>query len=155
MARCSSLCDLTPPALGFVISSCQDLLIGSPQAELTQRLYIGKLSINWPQSVFHHWKSKISGLNELLIYFNINGNLSMEGYNSPPKNETKWKKKKLHKWIKMPQRNNKIIVGLHFLGSGHTAHNSPLICLYKNYNMKKNASLNSPSPSMTVVCLCS
>lgn len=33
---CSSLCDLTPPALGFVISYCQDLLIGSPQAELTQ-----------------------------------------------------------------------------------------------------------------------
>lgn len=43
---CSSLCDLTPPALAFVISSCQDLLIGSPQAELSQRLYIGKLSIN-------------------------------------------------------------------------------------------------------------
>lgn len=38
MVRCSSFCDLTPPALGFVISSCLDLLIGSPQAVFTQRL---------------------------------------------------------------------------------------------------------------------
>lgn len=34
MAHCRSFCDLTPPALGFVTSSCLDLLIGSPQAAL-------------------------------------------------------------------------------------------------------------------------
>lgn len=36
MVRCSSFCDLTPRALGFVISSCLDLLIGSPQAAFAQ-----------------------------------------------------------------------------------------------------------------------
>lgn len=36
MVRCSSFCDLTPTALGFVISSCMDLLIGSPPAAFAQ-----------------------------------------------------------------------------------------------------------------------
>lgn len=50
VVRCSPFCDLTPPALGFVISSSQDLLIGSPQAAFAQTLSLGN-----PQSTDHNF----------------------------------------------------------------------------------------------------
>lgn len=37
--RWCSFCELTPPAAGFVIPSCLDLLIGSPQAASVDRLF--------------------------------------------------------------------------------------------------------------------
>lgn len=51
IVHCSFFCDLTPHALGFVISSCLDLLIGSPQAALA----LETLSLGDPKSADHNF----------------------------------------------------------------------------------------------------
>lgn len=64
----SSFCDLTPPALGFDIFSCLDLLIGYPQAVFTQTLSLESLN-HLTKSFFIDWNRKVSRFFDPVIQF--------------------------------------------------------------------------------------